>query len=181
MKPLACVWIGLLAVVLAGCNSLQDPTVRVSSVSVQEVTPEGVRALVELELSNPNDTPVPLTESTYNVTLNGLGTKSYNQRLARTIPASGRQTVLLPAAWAYEGATTPGGPQSISVEGSVTYEPPGEVREVLTESNVPLPSVAFSQQGVIELSQGAAWRAATPAPAKQAEATGASEDSSEGS
>lgn len=165
MKPMVLMCMGLLAAFLCGCSGVQSPTARVVGFSVQEVTDEGVRGLVELELRNPNDTPLPLTKADYSVSLGQLGTQTYHDKLAHTIPAEGKQMVLLPAAWATGGNLA--GQRDLAISGSVTYQPPGEVREVLTESKIPLPSVNFSGRGVIELAMGASWtapRQAAPEP-----------------
>jgi len=63
-----------------------------------------------------------------------------------TIPANGVQTVTLPAALATD--TVEAG--DYQVRGTLVYEPPGEIRKLLTEYGVPLPSASFKAQGALE-------------------------------
>ena len=65
-----------------------------------------------------------------------------------TLPAGGRQTVPLVASFAADGQDLKG--RACTVTGTISYRPPGQLRKVLTESYVPLPSVTFREQGVLE-------------------------------
>ena len=144
---------------LPGCRTREiivQPSAFVSGVKLIEQTPEGARLEVIVELENPNLTPLPLAHSGYTITIDGVGTYRFADRPRRTLPAGveeggsavGRQTLRLPMAMSGPG----NGPAGLTyhVEGSVLYEPPGAIRKLLTESNVPLPSVPFSGTGTIE-------------------------------
>ena len=94
---------------------------------------------VTVELQNPNNVPLPLRRAQYTVEVAGAEPFSFRDQPARTLPASGRQTVELAAVFPGDatGATC-------HVSGWITYEPPGEIRKLLTESGIPLPNADFS-------------------------------------
>lgn len=144
--PLWLLALGLM--LLGGCSNFRTfDTPRASVVGVKQIkqTDQGTRIEVTVALENPNDVPLPLVRSDYTVELGG---RSYTGRdvPARTLPANGKQQVVLPAVvTAGEGGGT-----GYVVRGSVTYEPPGEIRKLLTDSHIPLPSVSFEQAGQLE-------------------------------
>lgn len=137
---------------LGGCasvwQSVEEPGIAVEKVQLTQRTQEGVRVEVTVRLSNPNEIALPLVYASYGVELDGLGRFELGDQTNRTLPAKGSQVVVLPAAFALpEGSSDT---QGYSVWGSVEYVPPGQLRRVLTESGVPLPSASFSEQGRFE-------------------------------
>jgi uncharacterized lipoprotein len=140
--------LSVVVALLAGCSSLQTPTGVVTAVRPTAATAEGARVEVTVELINPNDIPLPLLRTDYTVTLEGVGTFTFHDPTDRTLPAGGTQAVVLPAAFAKDGGQVGGVPYRVT--GNITYEPPGEVRKVLTESGIPLPTVSFAASGRLE-------------------------------
>lgn len=141
MKTIGC-FLVVFALGSTGCtNNLASPVARVSDVRVVQQTDQGSRVEVDVELTNPNSTPLPLVRSSYTVSAGAGQAYHSTERLNRTLPGKGKQVVTLPAV--FTGAV--GG--SYNVSGGVTYEPPGEMRKLLTESYYPLPSVGFSGSG----------------------------------
>ncbi len=135
-----------LTAVLGGCSSkLHQVTARVDSVRIDQQTDQGVRVLVTVVAENPNDTPLPVVRTRYSVSLAGGGEFAFTELPKATLPANGTQTITLPAAFALNGADAVG--TSYKVVGQLTYEPPGEIRKLLTEYNVPLPSASFKDEG----------------------------------
>lgn len=137
-----------LALVLGGCASnLKQVSARVDSVRIDEQTDEGVRVLVTVVAENPNDVALPIVRARYAVELPGTDAEPFRftDLPAVTVPANGVQTVTLPAALALSGANAVGAGYKVS--GSLVYEPPGEIRKLMTEYGVPLPSASFKQQG----------------------------------
>lgn len=131
---------------LAGCG-LTPPTADVTEARVDAATPEGSRVVFTVTLQNANDVPLPIRRTNYTVT---LGTQSFEftDLAAATIPANGAQVVVIPAAFAVPEAGLSGA--AYELRGHVTYEPPGEVRDLLTDSGVPLPRVGFVERGTFE-------------------------------
>jgi hypothetical protein len=139
------VLLGLGLLVLgSGCqNGIRDPITRVASVNIVEQSSEATRVEVTVELANPNRDPLPLTESAYTVRVGNARAFSSTEQLHRTIPSRGRQIVVLPAV--FRGSAAAGG--DYQVNGSVTYNPPGEIRRGMTEMGIPLPSTGFRDSG----------------------------------
>jgi len=127
-------------------EKVDTPPATVASVRVAQQTGEGVRLEVVVELTNPNDVALPLKSSSFSVRVGGAAA-SMSTRPNRTLPARGMQTVVLPIALA-TGESVSGA--QVSVTGTITYEPPGEIRKLLTESKIPLPTTSFSYQGQIQ-------------------------------
>jgi LEA14-like dessication related protein len=123
------------------------PSAKVLSVTLADQTDQGARLIVLVELTNPNaHIALPLRFAQYQVSAGGASAGS-TSKPARTLPAGGTQTVELPVSIA--GVTALSG-AAVQAGGSITYEPPGEVRMLLTESSVPLPTVTFSYSGTIQ-------------------------------
>lgn len=144
---------------LAGCRVRDvdaQPSAYVMGVEVIEKTREGARLEVVVVLQNPNFVALPLTLSSYTITVEGVGTYHFSDHLRQTLPAGvkeggsavGRQTLRLPVALGSQGNSPAG--LSYRVQGSVQYQPPGSIRKLLTEANVPLPSIPFEGTGEIK-------------------------------
>lgn len=141
----------------SGCGSksktkikVVTPTASAATVSIVEQTGEGARLLVSLELTNPNAIALPLHKAVYTVTVAGVaagagGAVTMEDVTSLTLPANGTQKLKYPLAIVTDGQGIAGA--SYTVSGTVEYEPPGEVRKLLTESGVSLPKVRFSGAG----------------------------------
>ena len=135
---------------LTGCQglgSIQDPSAKVVSVRVTQHTDQGSRVEVQVDLSNPNTAPLPLKRCQYTLRIADAGVYSFDDYPQRTLPSHGAQSVVLPAGFPTDKALAGA---SYELEGSIQYEPPGEVRKLLTESKIPLPSVGFHASGRIQ-------------------------------
>jgi hypothetical protein len=135
------------AAVAGGCqrdttliNWAEAPDVSVTGVELVSLSDEGASAAIELDLNSGAEVALPLTLARYTVELNGQQYRGDVEPNA-VLPAGRSLTVRLPAA--VSGA--PG--DRYSVRGRVEYEPPGQVRKVLTDLGVPLPSTGFSGEG----------------------------------
>jgi hypothetical protein len=136
------------AMLLCGCAVVKRPPANVTSVAVTEQTDQGGRIEVVVDLVNPNDdTPLPMPRAIYTVTVGDDKTFHFEQIPAATLPAAGVQTLTLPAAFA-DAAPLAGQPYRVT--GRVEYTPPGEIRRILTDSGLPLPSSPFSAQGTLQ-------------------------------
>ncbi|MDX1682899.1 MAG: hypothetical protein R3336_07265 [Phycisphaeraceae bacterium] len=135
--------LGAALMLSGGCNVLTPvtaPTARVVSVEITERSDEGTRVEATVELTNPNDVPLPLPDSYYRLSVAGAGTYVGRQLPLATLPPKGVQRVKLPAAYPVALGKVLSGYQ---LTGEIVYRPPGEIRALLTESNVPLPRVAI--------------------------------------
>ena len=139
---------------LSGCNILPKPgpkitppAARVGAVKLLNQTHEGAVVMVSVELENPNRTALPLLNNRYTLTVGGLSF-NYTDQPLRTLPSKGVQTLDLKAALSTGGRDLRGA--AFRVTGRVDYEPPSQIRRLLTESGVPLPNVAYAGYGVLE-------------------------------
>ncbi len=133
---------------LGGCSSnLRQVTARVDSVRVDEKTDEGVRVLVTVVAENPNDIPLPVVRAEYEVDMPDRETFSFTDLPGTTVPAKGKQVFTFPAAFARVESGNDA--DAYRVSGQLTYEPPGEIRKLLTDYSVPLPSAGFKSKGTL--------------------------------
>ncbi len=133
------------AVMTAGCaefRPISRPVVQVQAVQLAGESNEGARIQVTLLLKNPNQVALPLVSTNYRVEVPGVGGFAFGDDSNRTLPAGGTQTLVLPAAIATHGQNLKGA--ACQVSGSVSYNPPGMLRRLLTESGVPEPTTPFS-------------------------------------
>ena len=159
MKPVHCVCLltALLAISTTGCRladtfkieSVPKPKVQVEAVKVVDQTEQGARIEITVMLTNTASVALPLVDASYSVSIDGQKAVMFNNRPNRTIPAGGTQTVTLPTVVAVTGDGPLAG-RSVAVAGSLTYEPPGEIRQLITESSIPLPSASFRYRGELE-------------------------------
>lgn len=138
----------LLPVALLGCRGVSQPQTRVLDVAVSEQTAQGARIEMTVAVENRSDVPLPVRSARYEVQVEELGSFAFRELPAVTLPPNGTQTFTLAAAFA-DGQTSLAG-RRYDVTGRLAYEPPGEVRSLLTEYGVPLPAVSFDAQGRLE-------------------------------
>ncbi len=137
-----------MALVFGGCGvNLRQVATRVDSVRIDDQTDQGVRVLVTVVAENPNDIAMPIVRAKYEVGLAGAEPFKFTDLPTATIPAHGTQTITLPAALAIAGGNASG--HEFTVSGSLVYEPPGEIRKLLTEYGVSLPAAPFKSQGAL--------------------------------
>lgn len=140
---------------LAGCETVVGPEAAVVEAVVTQQTDEGARVELVLEMENPNTVPLPVERSRYTVSLEGVGQGVFRERHYVAIPAAegngkavpGRQRVVLPVVFAGPIGELAG--RRYRVRGTLAYEPPGEIRKLLTESHFPLPVAVFHGQGQV--------------------------------
>ena len=135
---------------MSGVDAL---SAQVKSVSVVEQTAEGATIEVIVEVRNSNITPLPMPYCSATVNVEGLGSFSFEDLPNRTaigkrtdiVQDYGVQTFTFVAAFQTKGQDVASLPYSVS--GSVSYEPPGEIRKLMTDAYVPLPWANFSASG----------------------------------
>ena len=141
----------LLAVPGGGCSGtpgFEYPTAKVVAVRIDQQTDQGVRVVVVVNLNNPNDYPLPLVQGNYTVNLTGIGTFEDGAKSERTLPSRGTETIELPAAFATKGVAVLG--RDYQVHGSVTCQPPSNLRALMTDMEIPLPAIGFASTGSLE-------------------------------
>ena len=138
-------WCGALLIGAGGCDFVQKPGTQVTGAQVDERTADGARVAMTVRVDNPNDVALPVRGVDYRVTVEDAGTFELDDAPPVALPPNASQTVTLPAAFA-DGQRNWAGRQ-YRLTGTLRYQPPGEIRELLTQYRVPLPSVRFSSEG----------------------------------
>jgi len=142
------VMLAAASALVSGCSShrsvvgawIDSPTAEVEALELTAVSPVATTGNLIVKLTNPNDIPLPLPMASYTVT---LGETTYRTDTVpnAALPALGEQRVVLPVV--FDGAPT----DAYSASGSITYIPPGEIRVLMTDLGIPLPTVNFSASG----------------------------------
>lgn len=138
--------LGLLMALAVGCEAV--PSADVLDVRVVDQTEQGGRVIMEVDVFNPNDFPLPMPTADYKVTIQDAGSFTFNGVIPLVVmPMQGTQTLQLPAAYSTD---VPLAGKSFTARGTIYYDPPGEFRAFLKESGFPLPDVTFSREGTVE-------------------------------
>jgi len=138
----------IAAGLLGGCSSnrnvvgawMATPTAEVEALELTAVSPAATTGNLIVKLTNPNDTPLPLPMARYAVT---LGETTYRTDTVpnAALPALGAQRVVLPVV--FDG----GAGEAFTATGSIAYVPPGEIRVLMADLGIPLPTVNFRGSG----------------------------------
>lgn len=113
------------------------------TVRLVEQSSEGASYRIEVTLQNPNDVDLPLRSAQYQLAVGETSSPTMSANPHRTLAANARQMVELTVAL----PQPPSG--AWRCQGSITFEPPGEIRKIMTDSHVPLPSVNFTGEGTL--------------------------------
>jgi hypothetical protein len=152
----------LVATCAGGCGltkAVIAPKASVDTVSVVSETDEGARLKMVVILENANAVALPLKRVDYRLVVEGVGSFTFRDDPNRILPGArqvkqgetAKQELHLFAGIETDGATIRGKPYKAS--GTVTYEPPGEIRKLLTDSYVPLPITSFFGSGTLRRKQ----------------------------
>lgn len=135
----------LLVAALAGCRFVQRPDVELLETAVTERTDEGGRLEMALRLSNPNAVVLPVPMVRYRVTVEDVGTFSVVDDPAVALPPGEEQVVTLAAAFVGNGDAWAG--RRFEARGAFSYQPPGQLRVLLSQYRIPLPVTPFVFEG----------------------------------
>lgn len=149
---------------LVGCGALGGkPSARVVDAALVEQTDEGSRIEFVVELDNPRAENYPLASVWYAIDVEDAGTFRFTEYPIEALPGRGssvgsadgeampgRQRLRLAGALPATGLAG----RRWTVTGAVAYKPGGEIREILTDSGVPLPTAPFRGEGTLEAVNG---------------------------
>ena len=153
-KTITCTFITFLAI---GCSqpikppklpNVKSPQVDIVDVSLKQQTIDGARVETTLTLYNPNNETIPLAKVRYTFNIDGFGSFECTDVPGLSLPAEGYQQLVLPAAIATAGQDVTG--RLYTVHGQISYDPPGEVQEMMQQTGFPLPWISFSRTGMLE-------------------------------
>jgi len=155
-KPLRNILWLLIAVSLlpVGCGPLKPPrlpepitapTTDVLRVDLVETSAAAGQYDILVTLINPNDFELPMPHASYQLTVAGH-TYSGDAVPNATMPAQGQVNMKLPAV-IHSGDLQLG--QPFEVTGTAKMNPPGQIRMLMYELGIPMPTVNFSGQGTV--------------------------------
>lgn len=129
---------------------VERPGIELVDLAVTRRTPEGVAFAATVEMANANDVELPLDRMQLRLRVDGLGAFDAPSPPRVSLPPRGVRRVVLRAALpAPTPADAPLGGRAYRCTVSATYVPPGEVREIGTESGLPLPVTRTSVRGTL--------------------------------
>ncbi|HBS29585.1 MAG TPA: hypothetical protein DEB06_09095 [Phycisphaerales bacterium] len=141
------------ALSLGACSSPAPPTFRVASVAVTDESPEAAVLTFRLLGENTSDRALPLRTVSYTLALDGRPVFQGERSAEVTLNRFGAQSVDLPVTL-LTGADRPAleGEVPYTLSGSIVYEVPGTIAEVLFDARLRRPSAGFSQSGRLDFS-----------------------------
>ena len=133
------------AAFVAGCaGSVSKPTASVRSMSVKEVTSQGITLNFDVDVENPNSFALPLAELDYDLTLAEVKVLDGKTKPEGSVPAQGKRGVVLPVTMTFEnllaaeeGIRKSGGDVPLGLAANLEFTPPGSFAS-LGNVSVPL-------------------------------------------
>jgi len=144
MTRIAC--IVMVVSLFTGCIGIDRPDVEVTSIRLDDTSAGGGRILFDLLVTNPNDEELPIPTVSYEVDVVGAGSFEFTDRAYAAVPRNG--TVRLTLASAVTGVNLQG--KAVEVDGTMIFEPEGELRRVFYDNQYPLPRSSFESRGALE-------------------------------
>lgn len=135
---------------IGGCATVRSPRVALQGVSVGGETEEGFVLQFALELFNPNNEPLQLWETRYDVSVNGSRVYEGRRSAESTLAANGSITLVLPAVVRYDrlgGSTGVPSAMEYALSGKLWYVTNDALAEALFERGLRRPSVGFGAGG----------------------------------
>ena len=136
---------------------VEKPEVELIDLAVTKRTPEGVAFAATVRMINPNDVELPLDAVDFSLRVAGLGSFEAPSPPRVSLPPNGSRRVVLRAALpAPTPSDAPIDGRTYRCTVAVRYVPPGEVREIGTESGLPLPVARTAVRGTLGRADGGA-------------------------
>lgn len=141
---------------LPACAVYEPPRFEVSGVSETEASDEARVLRFELSAVNPNDRALPLREARYRLVLDGAQVFDAQRSAMATAPAYGSQPVELPVvvtAERFDLSRLDSGELPYTLTGSVEYQTPGQLAEVLFDTGVRRLRAPIRLRGTLDLGE----------------------------
>ena len=159
----------LACVVLAicGCTSYKAPKLTVVDVRRTEITDDAIVVRFLIDAQNLNDVEIPLRDATYSLSLDGRRVFEGKRSAQTTLHRNGTQRIELPVVIPIpRDGPAPTGIQKYVLTGRLVYVTPGEIAELLFDSNLRRPTVRFSDRGTVDFDTPPDPTPGTPTPSE---------------
>lgn len=144
-----------LAPALGACSSYSRPALEVAGARLAEESADGLVIEFLVDARNDNDVALPLRSLEYTVDLDGRRVFRGVRSPEATLRRLGERRLTLPAAIPLGPSDPrPVGLRDFRVAGTLTYQTPGELAEVLFDTGVRRPEAGFASSGRIDLGAG---------------------------
>jgi hypothetical protein len=142
----------IAASMMIGCSSVKAP--RFETLGVREVEQTDTRAVYAFKVKaiNPNKEPIPLSEVSYSVTLDGDYVFTGVRSPETTLHTYGEHIFELPAVFEIAPQLRTG-TMDYRLSGSTKYIKPGKLAEVMFESKISVPKAAFNLRGQVNFDE----------------------------
>lgn len=142
--------VGALAIALVGCVSRQAPAFQVVAVDQRSVSDTAVVLDFTVEGTNPNPFELPLRDVHYTVAIDGAGSFNAVRSAEATLPRSGSQRFVLPAVVSLEEAQRLSDFAGYRLSGSVEYQFPDPLSDVLFDASLRRPRASIGIAGELD-------------------------------
>ncbi|MEM1184561.1 MAG: LEA type 2 family protein [Planctomycetota bacterium] len=140
---------------LGGCSTYEAPRFQVVAVQETERSAQASVLTFTITANNRNDVDLPLRETRYQLELDGVSVFQGERSPQATVRAFGTQSFRLPVTVSAEdfdlSRLDSGGDLPYRLDGSVSYQTPGELAEVLFDAGFRRPKARLMLRGRISL------------------------------
>ncbi len=140
---------------ILGCSSFRSPSVGVGDIAVTEVTDEALAVAIIMDLENPNAAPVELYEFRYVLAVNGKEVYAGRRAGGATLSAASARRITIPAVVPYNlvgwGSAALPPTARYTLTGHLRHNAPNRLAQILFDTGVRRPKVAFAHQGELPL------------------------------
>lgn len=146
----SCAVVGAGALVAGGCAGHPAPVLSVQDIALTERSMDAAILTITVSASNPGEEALPLRRVNYTLWLDGKRAASVERTALYTLSGGGEAELSLPASIDPALLSASEGTR-YRVSGSVVYELPGAIAEMLFDNNLRRPSASFSASGTLTL------------------------------
>jgi hypothetical protein len=127
----------------------QRPDISVVSATLDNAADGAASIDIALQLSNPNDEPLPLIEFDYTVSLDGKRVYEGRRAALATLSKGDERTLIVPAVVTFDTTTWrpgAGAAPTVGITGTLRYRTPGTFADLLFDIGVRKPKASFAGQ-----------------------------------
>src|SRR5262245_45640602 len=146
-----------LILISLACTNVKQPTARLTSMNVADVTAQGFTMAFDLDVQNPNAVALPISGVDYKVNIGGFKVGEGKATPAGTVPANGSIPIKVPVTLTFEdllaaekAIVAAQGTVPFQIDGSLKFS--GGAKNALTDITGGL-NVPLKYQGSLDVTQ----------------------------